>query len=516
MNTFYKIVISDYLQRTRSYAFLLTLAISLYAAYSFVPTIDAAYSTIRVGDFVGAQNSAWIGYVTAMMTSVFLSLIGFYLVNSNIQKDIDTGVGMIIATTSISNFDYLLTKTFSNFLVLLSITVCVFFMGIGLFFIRSYGYPFEITQFILPYLFITIPALFFISALATTAEVFLYRIPIVMNISFFIFFCLITSLKEVNPYLFDLFGINSVIINMQDIVSHYNHHANTAVSMGFSFYDTKAFGQFLFQGIHWNFTVILSRLVWICLGLLLIFISSKFFHRFEIKQKIKKKKKTGLTGIITPAKILHDIKLSELPHIAPSYRIIPFIKTELLMLFRKGPRWLWFINLGGMIALLVAPLTASHQIILPILWFLQVGRWSDLATKEKTSRIHYFTYASYKPLLRLLPAQIIAGIILSIILALPLLIRYLAGMQLLPILNIIMGGTFIVLSSVALGLLSGGKKLFEILFFICTYANIQRIPFTDYFGGINYGTNYLLVITILIISLTIISFMLRKSEIGRM
>ena len=516
MNTFYKIVISDYLQRTRSYAFLLILAISLYVAYSFVPTINANYSTIRIGDFVGAQNSAWIGYVTAMMTSVFLSLIGFYLVNSNIQKDIDTGVGMIIATTSINNFNYLLAKTFSNFLVLLSITVCVLFMGIGLFFVRSYGYPFEITQFILPYLFITIPALFFISALATAAEVFLYRIPIVMNISFYIFFCLIISMKEVNPYLFDLFGINSVLTNMEEVVSHLNHQTNTAVSIGFSFYDTKAFGQFLFQGIHWSFAIIISRLFWIYMGILLIFISSISFHRFEIKQKIKKKKKTGLPGIIPPTKILHDIKLSELPHITPSYRIIPFIKTELLMLFRKGPRWLWLINLGGMIALFLAPMTASHQIVLPVLWFLQVGRWSDLATKEKTNRIHYFTYASYKPLLRLLPAQILAGIILSLILALPLLIRYLVEMQFLPILNIIMGGVFIVLSSVALGLLSGGKKLFEILFFMCTYTNIQRIPFTDYFGGINYGTNYLLVITLLIVSLTIISFMLRKLEIGRM
>jgi len=98
------IIKADYLQRTRSYAFLVTLAISLYIAYTFVPAPGAAYTTVRVGNFIGVYNAAWIGYVTAMMTSVFLSLIGFYLINNSIKKDIETGVGMIIAATSISNF----------------------------------------------------------------------------------------------------------------------------------------------------------------------------------------------------------------------------------------------------------------------------------------------------------------------------------------------------------------------------------------------------------------------------
>jgi ABC-type multidrug transport system permease subunit len=196
MGAFYKIIISDYKQRTRSYAFLLTLAVSLYAAYSFVPAPGAAYTTLRVGNYFGVQNSAWIGYVTAMMSTVFLTFIGFYLVNSGIKKDVDTGVGMIVATTSISNFHYLLAKTISNFLVLLSIAGVVFLMGIVLFFVRSSGYPFELSQFILPYLLITVPVIFFISALAVVAEVFLYQFTIIMNIGYFFFFGVVSSLQS--------------------------------------------------------------------------------------------------------------------------------------------------------------------------------------------------------------------------------------------------------------------------------------------------------------------------------
>ncbi len=513
MGTFYKIVISDYQQRTRSYAFLVTLAISLYFAYSFVPAADANYTTVRIGNYIGVQNAAWIGYVTAMMTSIFLSMTGFYLVNSGIKKDVDTGVGEIVATTPISNLVYLLAKAWSNFLALLSIAGCVFAMGIALFFIRSGGYPFELLQFILPYLIITVPTMFFVAALAVTGEVFLYRYTILMNIGYFFFFCAMGTLDAGGASSFDLFGNIPVATAMQETVLHHYHDANTALSMGFNFGGKKAIHSFIFEGVHWTAASLLSRALWICLGSLLIFISSKFFHRFDIRQKFKAEKKSKFSEIVPQAGALKGIRLSELPPITPAYGIMPFIKTELLMLFRKGPRWLWLINLAGMIALIFAPLTIAHQIILPILWFLQVARWSDLATKEKTNRIHYFTYASYKPLTRLLPAQIMAGVILSLVLASPLLIRYLIGMQFLPILSIIMGGIFIVLFSVALGILSGGKKLFEILFFMFTYANIELVPFTDYFGGINRGLNYLAIIAALIGFLAVTGFVLRRIEI---
>ena len=57
---FRSMIKGDYLQRTRSYAFLITLAISLYIAYTFVPAPDAAYTTVRIGNFVGEYNAAWI------------------------------------------------------------------------------------------------------------------------------------------------------------------------------------------------------------------------------------------------------------------------------------------------------------------------------------------------------------------------------------------------------------------------------------------------------------------------
>jgi len=171
------------------------------------------------------------------------------------------------------------------------------------------------------------------------------------------------------------------------------------------------------------------------------------------------------------------------------------------------------VNAGGMIALVFAPLSAAHQIILPILWFLQVSRLSDIATKEKTNRIHYFTYAAYQPVRRLLVSQITAGIILAVALSFPLIIRYLIGGSFIHVLEIVTGAVFIVAFAVCLGIMSGGNKLFEILFFLLTYSAVNRIPFVDYFGGTHNDLNYTGLMLIIIIFLLTMSFALRNYEI---
>jgi hypothetical protein len=135
------------------------------------------------------------------------------------------------------------------------------------------------------------------------------------------------------------------------------------------------------------------------------------------------------------------------------------------MLVRKGSKWFWLLNAAGVIALIFAPLPIAHQIVLPILWFLQVSRWSDIATKEKTHRMHYFTFAAYQPLRRLLVSQIIAGILLAIALAFPLMIRYLISGDFIHVLEIVTGSIFIVAFAGMPWDIEWRKQLFEILFF---------------------------------------------------
>jgi hypothetical protein len=517
----FKIIKADYLQRTRSYAFLITLAITAFMAYSFVPPLDASYKTLNASGYKGAYNSAWVGYVTAIMTTVMLSFYGFLLVNSGIKKDIETEVGLIIATSPISNFRYLLCKQLSNFLVLITIAGCIFVISILMFFLRNTGYPFIFSNFLFPYVLFALPALFIVASLAVVAEVFLPRKGILQYIIYF-FLCgammaFITKQEDNSPIKFlDPFGLSMMTNSIRNQINVEFHDHIKQVGFGFIHTKEKSFKIFEWNGLEWKNIFLVSRLFWITFGIALVYGASFFFHRFDFKVPAGKKKKNLMNRQDSREPVIPSLGINWklLPPIVVDYSILPFIKTEFLLLVRKGNKWLWLINAALWLSLFFAPLTFAHIYLLPVLLFLQVSRWSDLATKEKTHRLHFFSYASYKPLLRMLPAQILAGIILALALALPLILRYGIALNGYAIINIINGAVLIVLLAVCLGIISGGKKLFEILFFLLTYTVLNKMPFADYLGStMHHNQNrYLAIIYILVTILASTSFFVRAYQ----
>jgi len=123
ITSIFHIARADFLQRIRSYYFLIALGVCVFIIYSFVPPVDAGYRMVSLGNYRGFYNSAWIGSMVAMCVP-FFALIGFYVVNNAVQRDIDTGVGQIIATTCITKVQYLTGKMISNFTVLLLTADC--------------------------------------------------------------------------------------------------------------------------------------------------------------------------------------------------------------------------------------------------------------------------------------------------------------------------------------------------------------------------------------------------------
>lgn len=482
------IIKADYLQRTRSYGFLITMLASICMAYTFVPAKGAKYSTVRIGDYLGESNGAWIGHITAIMSSTFLWLIGFYLVNNGINRDRETGVGQIVATTSISNFKYLSAKALSNFLVLLTLVMAVIIVALGLVLIRGSQYHFDPVQFLLPYMVATIPCIFCVSVLAIFAEVIFGKYSNIQNVMFFFLFPVLVQ----NPDAWlDVLGTKQLFIGMKEVVNTNYNQTVESVGAGFLVGDQSKNKYFLFEGSHFTSAYFLSRLIWIGLGFLLLYISSLLFHRFDIKEKFILKKKKIIASDKTDRVPLQEIHLTNLPVAAPAFGIWPFVKTELLILFRTGPKWLWLLNIGGFVALFIVPISEAHKMGLPIIWFIQINRWADIATKEKYNGTHYFTYAAYKPLQRLLTAQVLAGSLLAITLASPLILRYAIDGNYSTVISILLGAVFIIAFSVSSGIIFGGKRFFEIAFFMLTYMNISAMPEVDYFGAFNQGAGYI-------------------------
>ena len=111
LRALYHLARADFLQRTRSYGFLITLGMTLYVGYFFIPPNHSSYATMPIGSHRGLYNSAYLGSLMALLISPFLSLAGFYLVKNAIDRDIQTRVGQILATTTLSKPLYTVGKS---------------------------------------------------------------------------------------------------------------------------------------------------------------------------------------------------------------------------------------------------------------------------------------------------------------------------------------------------------------------------------------------------------------------
>lgn len=511
---FFTFIKTYYLRQIRSYSFLITIAISLLVSYTFIPAPDAPYVTIHANNYIGIYNSAWIGYITAVMSSIFISLFGFYLINSSIKKDNDSKVGTLIAATPISNFYYLIGKVCSNFLILLTITGVSILTSMFLFGIyHEPGLSLELSQFIIPYTVVTFPSIFVISCIAVILETLFGSKTSLLNVFFLVLFItMITNTPETeNGFSGDLTGTKLIIHQIKEQVQSITQTDITSLAIGYIVKsDNTTLESFTFSGIHFPKYYLISRVLWILLGIIAVYISSFVFHRFRKKKKLSIATPTTVSkkAEITPFDI--SFLSSDMPY---STSILPLLKTEIKLLIRSTSKWIWILSIIGCIALFFTNDTISLQFVIPILWCLHLKTWGELVIKEKLHRVHYFSFIAFSPIKRVFMAQLICGWGLSILFVFPFIVRKLILLDVLSCFGIVIGGLFIISYSTCMGVLSRGKKLFEVTFLLITYINMNAISYFDYYGGINQNYMHLTIITFLSIGLLSVAILLRNKEI---
>jgi hypothetical protein len=514
MSSFLHIIKYDFLQRIRSYRFLIICCFSIGFAYLLVPAPESNYTTIRLGRYMGEYNSSWIAYSTAMMSSVFLGLIGFYLINGGLKKDLDTGIGQILASTNISNRTYLLAKMSSNLAVLSSLLFLVMIVSMSMFFLYSSNQTFEPGQFIKAYFLIPFPTMVFTAGLSVLLEAIIINKAIIQNIIVYGLFSAIIGMNANSSdanFNIDLFGTETISNQMVEQVKKIAPDENIKLNIGFmvgSHLPEKVFG---FQNPPLDLWFMVTRLLWILSIFFVIMIIAPYFHRFDIKKNLLKKKKERFTQKkIVPA----ILDLNQIPTLNFNPSIIPIIKVELTMMIRNSSKWISLISGGLMIALAFSPYEVAHQILLPIVWFLQIEKLSCVTTREQAHHLEYLTFSSYKPLYRLMTAQLSSAMILLILISLPLTLR-LIFVDLEGFVEVHVGILFLVLLSSALGAISKGKRLFEALFFFLTYFALNKITFADYYGGFHEGGHYLLLLTSIVMILACITYGFRHLQLTK-
>ena len=162
----YHLVRADFLERVRRYNFLVTLAFAIYLGYCCV----TGKVVIRLDEYRGVYNSAWVGCLMALVATMFLSLIGFYIVKNTIQRDQETRVGQILAATPITKSFYTVAKMISNFAVLAAMVAVMAIAAVIMQWLKAEDTHVQLWELLSPFLIFALPAVAFTAGLAVLFE----------------------------------------------------------------------------------------------------------------------------------------------------------------------------------------------------------------------------------------------------------------------------------------------------------------------------------------------------------
>ncbi|HEX4824436.1 MAG TPA: hypothetical protein VFV19_08990 [Candidatus Polarisedimenticolaceae bacterium] len=458
---------ADALERIRRYSFLVTLAASAWIGWLVVE----GQVTMRVGDYAGEVNGAWAAALVAATVSVIVSLVGFWIVKNAVQRDRDTRVGEILAATPLTKSAYTLGKCLSNFAVLATIVVVLAAAAPVL--VWMHGGKVELLPMVGPFVLIALPAMAVIAALAVLFETIGPLSGGLGNVLwFFAWSALFTVPMVTHSRQADMSGLVTIQESMGEAAraAHPDYREGFTFSIGPSLED-PARGTFVWNGLAWSPSLVVSRLAWFGIAALLALAAAVPFDRFggdgTRLLQAKPRSAEGTRGIAL-----------RLPAFLP-----PVYAGELKLMLSGRRIWWWAVFVGLAAACTFAPSAFARGKLLPFAWLWPVLVWSSMGAREAKDATEELVFVAPRPLLRQLPSVYAAGVTVAIVASGGLAVRILASGNLAAFGAWLVGALFIPALALACGTWSGGSKLFEALYVVFWYVGpLQPVPALDFMG----------------------------------
>ena len=483
----YHLARADFFERIRRYSFLVMLGLVVFLGYQTA----IGNLALQLGLYRGEFNSAWVGAMMSLIATFFIGWFGFYLVKGSVARDRETGVGQIMATTPLTRPLYLVGKWLSNFAVLMSMVTVLALGAIVIQFLQGENTQINLFAFLSPFIFIVMPLMALVAALAVLFETISFLQGGFGNIVYFFAFILFLPLFMENPALkqyqaFEPTGLGILASDMGNAVTAIYPEYNGDFTLGGGF--VSATKVFTWDGIHWTPEIISARFALFVLAILLIFIATPFFDRFDPSRSKPRRTKINASDSVpisaSTSQALPIVHLTPLNKTANRFSFFNVLMAELKLLL-KGQRWWWYVIMAGIIiACLVNSSTTVREIVLPIAWVWPILLWSAIGNREIHNNVQQLTFSSASPLLRQLPAQWLAGFIVTLLVSIGAILRFTIDGDLVGLLALISGAVFIPSLALACGVWSGTSKLFEILYMVIWYLGpMNKIMELDYIGS---------------------------------
>jgi hypothetical protein len=500
LRVLYHLARADFLQRARSYSFLITLGITLYVGYFYIPPNHSSYATMTIGNNRGLYNSAYLGSLMALLISPFLSLAGFYLVKNAIDRDIQTGVGQILATTTLSKPLYTVGKTISNFAVLAVMVAVMGVAAVVMQFVRGEDLTLHLGQLVTPLIFISLPVMLVVAALAILFEAIPWLRGGFGNVVYF--FLWISALsapiarldKGVHGSYNDLFGTGALVPSITAACEAAFPGSNkTGLNLGINVKDSGKFWDlttFRWEGLAWTRQVIVSRLWWLGVGLGLALLAAVFFRRFDPARE-RSRQTIKVAKLPSPPEVIEDRVVPDAVQTAtlhplttpPRFSFLFMVFAELRLALHGVSLWWYLVAAGLFAAGLFTPVPVSRALLIAA-WIWPLLIWSAMGTREMRLRTDQLVFSTAHPFRRQLPACWLAGVIIAALTGAGTGLRLLLAGEQLGLLAWTVGALFIPTMALALGVWSGSSKLFEVLYLFLWYLGpANHVGHIDFMGA---------------------------------
>ncbi|QKG83617.1 hypothetical protein GXN76_03425 [Kroppenstedtia pulmonis] len=480
----YDMVRTGLLRQIRSYPFLITIALTVFSGYALVPPADAGYTILQTGGVRGVYNSAWLGGIATLSSSVFLWLFGFYLLRNKISEDHHLNMGTLITSAPVRKTHYLLAKVVTNLLTLMLIHLVLIPLLIMMQFLRGESYQIQLLDYMLPFLLITVPSFTVLATLTVLFDIVPGLKGAVGNILYFLLWALLAAFSMEHIRQADVMGsqlIFSQILEQATVTFPFIDH-----NIGFGYLEVSTIHTFIWNGLVWTPQLIRERLVWIVVAVVIFFITVLIFPRSSLvagKAKRTKEQATLLNIYSDPTELpMEKEGLSPL-HTKKKYHFFPLLRSEILLILKGLPKW-WYIlsiaAIGG--TMLIDYRELKEWLPITLLWPITI--WSQMATRERHHRTEALLFSSGSPFLQLF-SQWFAGYIITFALGIGITFSAITAHDGSFLVSWLVGLCFVPTLALALGVWSGTRKLFEVIYLLVWYMGPMQVESPLDFMGIS-------------------------------
>lgn len=483
LRRFLAIVGADLLERGRSRRFWLALALVTAAAWWSFPSVDAGYLVLALnGHYRALYSSAWIGMVVAML-SIWLSLIGFYLVRGTLVRDIETRVWQLLVATPLTRAAYLLAKWCSHMAVLSLIAGAALLVGLLAQWVRGEDAVFDLAELVKPVLLLAMPSLALTATFAVWFDLAPWLRRTAGNVLYFALWVAILAASAAPPArvpggasVAPVAGHvmpgdpRGILLARRAIQQQVGRQLDEPLQPGFCM--RCGLGGRAVRTFHWNawaldWTDVAGRLFWLGAAVAGVVLAAPWMDRAGARAGSPRS--AGASGGGRPLRWLDRL-------LAPLQGSVlgALVAAELQRNLRQRPWWWWGALAAAMLVGVLAPLAVAALGVLAA-WMLLLDLYSRAALHEQESRTGAIVFCAAGGGRRVLLARWLMLAALGCAVNLPALLRLLlvAPASALALLAVCAS---LASWALALGVLTRNARIFELLVCLFAYLALNGVP----------------------------------------